>query len=224
MTKDELIAELAKHNEVVPTDAPDVRHEIRDLLDRARAEVLAHPDNDLPRPMRIQLQLALGPHLRAPGVGLSRRANLCLLVVKKLRPIWERHYPELPAVEAVQDMIRVAEQRLRGEITQREARRGRSHLMSVLLDCDAEPAEKQPALSAGEAATRAVYVAMHDENADQAELLDEDLDASDWDCAFWGACAWSGAIPGQAGWNQEAYKEYWLWYLDEAIPEAWESA
>ena len=121
-------------------------------------------------------------------------------------------------------MIRLTEQSLPGKITRREARCGRGHLMSVLLDCDAEPAEKQPALSAGEAATRGVYVAMHDEDADQAELLDDDLDASDWDCAFWGACAWSGGIPRLEGWNQHAYKEYWLWYLDEAIPEAWASA
>jgi len=202
----------------------ELPHGLRQRLDQARVQVLAHESSDLPRPTRIQLQLAMGPHLRSPGVGLTRRANLCLLVVKKVQPIWERHYPELPASEAVQDMIRLTEQCLRSEITRKEARRGRGGLMSVLLDADAEPVEKQPALSAGEAATRAVYVAMHDEDADQPELLDDDLDATDWDCAFWGACAWSGAIPGHDGWNQEAYKEFWLWYLDEAVPEAWASA
>lgn len=205
-------------------ESKQVPHELRQLLDQARAKMLTHKTNDLPRPSRVQLQLALGEYLRSPGVGLTRRANLCLLVAEKVRPIWEHHYPQAPAVEAVQDMIRIAGQRLRNEITQREARRGRGELVSVLQDAADEPEEKQPAMAAGEAAARAVYVAMYDEDLEKPELLDDDLDASDWDCAFWGACAWSGGIPGQTGWNQEAYKEYWLWYLDEAIPEAWASA
>jgi len=121
-------------------------------------------------------------------------------------------------------MIRLARQRLREEITPDEALDGRSRLVGVLQNHIDEPEENQPGMAAGEAAAQAVFAAVYDENVESPQSLDDDLDATQWDCAFWGACAWSGAIPGQDGWNQEAYKEYWLWYLDEAIPEAWASA
>ena len=208
-------------------DSKQLPDELQRLLELGRAQVSAHPNNDLPRPTRVQIQLALGPYTRSPGVGLTRRTHLCLLVVEKVAGIWERHYPDGPAAEAVQDMLGLTRQRLAGEITQREARRGRGQLVSVLQDSADEPQEKQPAMSAGEAAVRAVYVAMYDEDLEKPELLDDDMDAADWDCAFWGACAWAAAIPGNDGWNQqnqEAYKEYWLWYLNEAIPKAWSSA
>ena len=210
-------------------DEKQLPRDVQQLLDAARAQVLAHESNDLPRPTRIQLQLALGPHLKSPneppfavlGVGLSRRTSLCVSVVEKVAPIWERTYPDVPAVE---DMIRLARQRLREEITPDEALDGRSRLVGVLQNHIDEPEENQPGMAAGEAAAQAVFAAVYDENVESPQSLDDDLDATQWDCAFWGACAWSGAIPGQDGWNQEAYKEYWLWYLDEAIPEAWASA
>jgi len=156
-------------------------------------------------------------------VGLTRRTNLCALVVEKVRPIWERHYPDPPAVEAIEDMLRLARERLRQEITEDEALDGRSQLVGPLQNYITEAEEEQPGLSAGEAAQNLVHTAVYDEDVEQPELLDADLDPTAWDCAFWGACAWGGAIPGQDGWDQEAYKEYWLWYLDEAIPEAWAS-
>lgn len=202
--------------------------EFQQLLDQARAEVLAHRDNDLPRPTRLRLQLALGPHLESPnkppfaipGVGLTRRTNLCVSVVEQVAPIWDRHYPDIPAVE---DMLRFARQRLREECTHDEALNGRSRLVGALLNHITEPEEKQPGIAAGEAAQRLVHTAVYDENFEDPALLDEHFDPTAWDCAFWGACAWSGSIPRLEGWNQEAYKEYWLWYLNEAIPWAWAS-
>jgi hypothetical protein len=143
------------------------------------------------------------------------------LVVEKVRAIWDRHYSDTPAVE---DMLQLARQRLREEITHDQALDGRSELVGALQNYVDEPEEKQAGVAAGEAAQRLVFTTVYDEEIEQPELLDEDLDPTDWDCAFWGACAWSGAIPGQADWNHEAYKEYWLWYLDAAIPEAWASA
>src|SRR6187549_1142761 len=108
-------------------------HELQQLLGHARVQVLANKRNGLPRPMRIQVLLALGPRLKAPtkppyaiaGAGLTRRTNLCVLVVEKVHPIWQRHYPDIPAVA---DMLLLARQRLREEITHDQAFDGRSEL------------------------------------------------------------------------------------------------
>lgn len=207
----------------------ELPQELRELLAHARSQMLSHKRNDLIRPLRIQIERSLGPYVAAPnkpayalrGVGLTRRTNLCIFMVERVSKIWDKHYPDVPAV---QDMIQLARQRLEGSISVDDALDGQSRLVGVLQNNADEPLEKQPALSAGEAAVQAVYVAVYDEDMKDAQKLDDDLDAADWDCAFWAACAWSGAIPSQEGWSQQAYKEFWLWYLDEAVPRAWASA
>jgi hypothetical protein len=78
---------------------------------------------------------------------------------------------------------------------------------------------------AGHAACGALRVAIDDEPVGLADQgLDQyDLDAEEQDTAFLASLAFGGGDEGEAAYRPELRRDFWQWYLDEAVPAAWRS-
>ena len=74
--------------------------------------------------------------------------------------------------------------------------------------------------TAAEAARKVVFTALSGDHGDRAEEDDqEEIEPDSWDPTFVAALAAAGYPDEDAG----RRREYWSWYLDEAVPEAWRS-
>ena len=84
--------------------------------------------------------------------------------------------------------------------------------------------QNQAPLIAGYAADCVVSVALFDESFDpdnpHDNTQDEDLDPYEWDAAYYAAMVYAGG----ASWNEASSparrREFWEWYLREAVPAA----
>jgi hypothetical protein len=97
------------------------------------------------------------------------------------------------------------------------------------LDTSDSP-EKDVAYLVGRGSVRAAFVAAYDEVLEPDEDagftrqdLEDPEDPDYWDCAFWIAGAQAGGMPWVKSFKKRKYGEFWLWYLDVAVPQAWAS-
>jgi len=154
------------------------------------------------------------------GPGWMRRINLCVEVVKPSLPLWEKHYggrdPHL--------MLELAEQYASGKCTKLEIRKKANSFNGGLDNSDIP--ERQEAFLVGKGAVCAAFVAIFDEllEADEGitqEELRDPQDPDHWDCAYWIAAAQAGGMPWEAPFNKIKYRDFWNWYLNVAVPNAW---
>jgi hypothetical protein len=79
----------------------------------------------------------------------------------------------------------------------------------------------------GFAAANTVTTALNDERFHplniEDHLLDDDLDPYQWDASFYAAGAYAGGFTWEEGSSVVRRREFWEWYLDEAVPLAWNS-
>ena len=52
---------------------------------------------------------------------------------------------------------------------------------------------------------------------------DDDLDSDDWDASFMAAMASAGGEVGDPAASDERRRQFWLWYLRDAVPKAWQA-
>jgi hypothetical protein len=79
----------------------------------------------------------------------------------------------------------------------------------------------------GFAAINAVVVALFDEETEELDddgnvILDQDLDPFTWDTSFYAAAAYSENEPEEN--KIQKRREFWLWYLNDAVPLAYQAA
>jgi hypothetical protein len=76
---------------------------------------------------------------------------------------------------------------------------------------------------AGWAALQAVVVAANDEDLSDlnSDVDDLDIDGSSWSTAFNASVAYANGVPSQPGSDVSRRREFWTWWLDEAVPEAY---
>jgi hypothetical protein len=198
-------------------------------LDAARSEVLGHPKHELTFPTRKKLLLQLGPVLvdsrgkhTIIGPGLRRRAHLCIASVQKVLPFWEAVFSS----KDPQRMLELSEGYLAGKYDREFVRDEASSFGGALDNRDA--IAQQRAYLVGRASFGAACTATADEllEVEKGITQDDVFDPQDpdlWDCAFWASAAWAGGMPWVKEFDRERYRDFWLWYLDTAVPAAWSS-
>jgi hypothetical protein len=119
-------------------------------------------------------------------------------------------------------MLDLADRLVHGEADPETARTEKDEF-SVEVE-GLEDADPRPGY-VGDAAVHTVSLASVDYGPDDFEPddLDEDLDYDQWDASFYASLAAAGKGPHEPGDNAETQalrRDFWRWYLGEAVPEA----
>lgn len=200
--------------------------ELLALVEEAREEVVQSALHELSFRTRKKLLLALGPQKLDPrgyGVellpGKARRLQAALLVCKRVAHAWKRDY----GTDAVENLLELIEGYSMGRVGLPEIDAPVDSLIGGLLN---GPQGKSSAYLAGQAVAATGIVALGDETlvpdegVTQQELYaPEDPDL--WDAAYWAAGSAAGGMPWEGSFSGQAYGEFWKWYVEDVIPEAW---
>lgn len=201
---------------------------LKNAISACRTEVERDAQHRMSFARRRALLLALGPQqLDARGsgvelaVGKRRRVLLALQVSRRVAPFWARDFGT-PALDSLLDQI---QEYLAGAVPRADVRRKTDSLQGGLLN---DPMGKDQAYLAGRAVAGAGWVAVGDELLSTEQgMSEEDLadpeDPDLWDPAFYAAGAWAGGMPWTPTFSATAYRDFWQWYLDDAVPQAWRS-
>lgn len=193
-------------------------------LQAAKNEVLAHPEYQLAFETRQRVLLDLGPVQRDEkgqyaviGLGLIRRTRLCIACVRRVLPGWESYYD----TRDPHTILELAEAYLRQEIDRKKVQQKAYSFRGGLDSTDIQ--SKDIPFCAGMAAVAAGFTAIMDETLEprkgiSLEQLHDPDDPDQWDCAFWAAAAHAGGMPWATGFDKNRYRDFWIWYLDQAIP------
>lgn len=195
--------------------------ELRSLIDQAKAEVKVSPDGELRLPQREALWTVIAS---SAGDDLSARTLLTALdaaCVRQVMNIWWRVFPHDDGPSRMLDLARAV---LAGAVPEAQARRIRDDFYVDAVDDREYRPEDYPAMDVAQAATRTVATALVGKpyDAEEADLQDADEDPEDLDTSYLAACAYSGGPLGRH--DPAARRDFWLWYLETAIPEALRAA
>ncbi|AEV68243.1 Imm5 family immunity protein [Acetivibrio clariflavus] len=194
------------------------------IIEIAKKEILFNEKGELILPMRIKIWKALGPYKIDSNnrailtVGLKRRVKLASMCVEKNIDIWNSVLADdqRPLI-----MLEIVEDYIRGNVdydfVQKQIGRFTTDLEN--LSCDER---YNNASLVGFAALRTVSLALRDEKlmiSGKDNLLDDDYDAYSWDASFYSALAYSGSGSWDNA-NIAERREFWLWYIEEAVPKA----
>jgi hypothetical protein len=181
------------------------------LLDTALTYLNGAPDGNLPLGFREAIWSALGP--RRSHAGRRRRSRLAAAAARRVAADLRR--PETTA------------------LFERALRTG-----AALLDENMSPAareagdaiwteaESSPDDDAATAAAKSVLTAAYDETWSERDIdltRPENIDVSSGDTAYFAARARSGGHYLDRKTSTEARREFWRWWLTEAVPEAFAS-
>lgn len=172
---------------------------------------------------RKRLLLALGPYRRdpqaraIPSVGHRRRVALACATAEKVIPLWERH---LYGDGRARRMVELARAYASGGSTEEAARDKIGRFMTELEDMLEEVGNVE---YAGWAAVDAASVAASDEDLSDpdSDLDDLDVDVTSWSAGYAASVAYANGAPGQPGSEVNRRREFWNWWLDEAVPAAY---
>jgi hypothetical protein len=196
----------------------DLPPDLSAALERAWAALEQHPLGELILPLRRAIWLAFGPD------GHRRRVALSQLAVRRVLPLWDAVHPGNDGPER---MLALADRVLTGAVDSEVARREQDAFeveVQGFEDDDLRPGY------VGDAAVHTVSLARVDVGPDDFEpdVLDEQLDYDQWDASYYAALAAAGKGPSEPGGDSaEAVskrREFWRWYLSEAVPAAYHAA
>jgi hypothetical protein len=78
------------------------------------------------------------------------------------------------------------------------------------------------AVYAGMACFSAINTILYDTNFELIGKYEKDVPPDDWDSSFYGSLAAAGSAVWESKNGQAERLKYWRWYLEEAIPRAWD--
>jgi hypothetical protein len=201
----------------IPSTWSDLPSDLSAALAAAWTALEAHPRGELPLPYRRAIWEALGP---PHGDGYRRRVALSQLAVRHVLPLWDAEHPD---DDGPHRMLALADRLVRGEADPQAARREQDAFAVEVQDLDDE--DLRPGY-VGDAAVDTVSTARIDYGPEDFEpdRLDEQLDADQWDASYYAALASAGKGPREPGDTTETQskrRDFWRWYLTEAVPAAY---
>lgn len=192
--------------------------EVLEAALRQAHEVLARdPRGDLPRGHREAIWAALGA--RDEG-GRRRRAILGIEAVGQVLPEWERVWPRdrMP-----HQLLAQAAAVLDGSADRARALDDLNRAFTALDNLVISSREKIPA-GVGYGAARALATALDDEVFDPStvrlERTDADVDPYEHDPGYLAAVVRAGGPPWDPDSSSTRRREFWEWWLREAVPAA----
>jgi len=198
--------------------------QLRDTLKAASLTLESDTRGHLPLPERLAIWKLLGSYsdrdTKAPTIGDLRRAELALIAAADLIHIWNSTFDK-PDFDLLIEMcfMHLSKRSMAQEIDQK-----RRELAEYLQDIEFGE-DQMPAFFSAEsvlaAATLILGSRTFDPYAIEPNTEDEELDSDRWDSAYFAAAAFAGGLPGDPQSSATKRKEFWQWYLTEAVPEAW---
>jgi hypothetical protein len=197
-------------------------------IERAHSEMLNNPQHALKPFHRRGIYSAFGPlsDVRTRRV----RTSLDLLTTKWVLPIWQVERPDDPWPD---HLLRMTEGVLFGEISLEEARVEGDNAWNRLESLEASEGLPEDisishsALGVLETAIEALLEASGRYSFDSALIssrhTDADIDPWTHDTVLCAVTAYAGGVWDPAS-DPNKRKEFWEWWLLEAIPEAWHRA
>jgi Immunity protein Imm5 len=192
-----------------------VPEELADRVAAALHTLDARADGHLPLPVRRAVRVALG----AGETGHRRRFALARRCAESVLARWLHERPDDGRPD---ELIALAARVLAGEADGERASRTAVDFATDVYDLlDEEISE--PALNAAMAADRLITAARWDDDGERLDEAhdDEDVDAFEWETAFYASMAGAPSLPkmGVAA-HAEPRRAFWRWYLEEAVPAA----
>lgn len=208
---------------------------LQDLVDEARRAMEADAAHDLSLGRRDVIQWAMGPFLFAPGntdsSGYLRRVRLATLAVERVVPVWRRTFPDNSLPEHLLARAR--------EIA---AHRRDSDLATAAHEFEDAWATTEKlyaasfslAATVGFAAARTLSLAISDgftdsegpQDVDREQRDSPEFESNDANCIASGVYA-DGPVEPIAcapAPSTEKRREFWRWWLNEAVFIAWDAA
>jgi len=203
----------------------NLTQELINVLELSRKGVLVHPKGELILPLRRKVWETFGTfeinekYRAVSTIGLKRRLKLAIMCVEKVMNIWNEAFPnDARSTRCIQLANEYIEKKTDYESIWNE-------MSKFITDLDNLGGEEKYyfAVPVGRAAISLLNIAIKDENIlvyGNDNKLDSDYDAYDWDTSFCVALSYSGSGPWDNT-NIEKRQEFWIWYIQKAVPEAY---
>ena len=212
------------------TEMP-VSQELADAIATAQVSLSQNADGALLPYARNRVLAAMGPRQEAEdggptGLGWRRRTWLGFLTIRHLLPVWRLAYP---ADTGPERMLSLAERVLQGRADRQAAGAESNGYWDGLANSGEEWGDDQAPpvepIAVGMAAARVVQTARLDYDltpGDPSET-DQDRDPFTWDESYLGSIAYAGGGTWQTKSSPARRREYWQWWLNQAVPEAYQA-
>lgn len=192
--------------------------ELASVIAEAHRVVVQHPDGYLALPWRRRIRAAFGPLGDSPAtVGWTRRWHLALRCAERALSRWRFEHPDDRRPVRVIDLAATV---FAGDADPRDAATDCSQFLHDIVYAP-EQFSVHAYFAANAVAALVRVAAVGDYGADLGpDTLDEDLVPEAWDIEGLTAAA-EASVPGDQDDNPVHRRDFWRWYLHEAVPAAY---
>jgi hypothetical protein len=220
----------------VPTPPyPELPSVVRQRREAGRKAMRSAPQHDLLPGYRNTIVDAFEPW----PVRVLTMVCLALMTCREVLSVWDSVFPD---DRSPHEWLATVEQALLGQISQEEAERvthsAHFHVLSLPFD---QPLARAVAHAASFTAVGGILLRLDDLFLN-AEVIaartaavpltrppqepglgrpDADYERDEHDASFWASVAVAGGEPWEAAADSEKRLQFWEWWLDEAIPQAY---
>jgi hypothetical protein len=201
-------------------------NELVNILDRARASLVSHPQHDLTLGFRRAIWGTMGPladrTLGEETVAWRRRVRLAKASAEFVLPLWDRVWPE---DDTPRRLLAEADRVVGGRWSPRvQGALWHRFFDNAALQFGGEDRDHRNAREVLLSANQALATAMWDERFDPGVidlgLTDAEVDPDASDASAFACAAYAGGGVWDADSDSDRRREFWSWWLDEAVPNA----
>lgn len=196
------------------------------LIEDALVAMHRHPTHDLILGYRYAIKATFGPRYYPliasdeSQAGHRKRTLLTIKTTQHVLPLWKSAFPNNDTPDLLLEKARqVLSGKYSREVAFQEVGEAWSYMDSFLFGLTETD---QAVAIVGYASVKAVAIAVEDEPIDAAyvnlDLTDEEIDAYDHDGAFEACLAYAGGPPWRPESSSDKRREFWEWWLLEAVP------
>lgn len=199
------------------------------ILQQCRASLDTDPFGKLELQYRVMIWKSFGVvrHRKDKvihGAGWRKRTHLARLCVEHVRPIWKHTFPSLDIVDRIlESTVVLGHSEAEGRALESLLQRGWTQADNIMSEF-----QQQTAFGVLHAAVRMGWIYLFDEPIlalpkyrDCPLQVDKELDVNSLDAAWHASMVYSGmeydpSVPAVI----RRRREYWSWYIDQAVPIA----
>ena len=183
-------------------------------------EGLISQDGELPAVERKKILLLVGDLSASEQADAAylRRARLALICAIEVLDRTEL-YPDLQS--SARAMLQSGIAALSGELDLKLLERENGAFHTKVIDLFEHGESAFSSVYAGMACFAAINTVLYDTNFDLTGRSEKTVSPDDWDASFYASLAVSGSAIWEKKGGVEERRAYWRWYLQTAIPYAW---
>ena len=193
------------------------KSEISETLQKCFLSIDAH--GELPAYSRQQIYETIEKDSSPPTSSHYKRAILELKCAKKVLPKWQDCGL---TDDSAQKLLELAEESLQGQIDAKYLEQKRDSLYTKTDNLIDEGEEYFTAAYVGFACISAVNAVLYDIDLTTAGTPEIETDPDGWTACFYASIAYCGGATWEEGVGNDAKRrEFWEWFLSEAVPTLW---